>query len=31
MPLQPVNRRSVPDEVFDQVLDEVVDGEFEVG
>ena len=26
MPLQPVNRRSVPDEVFDQVLAEVVDG-----
>lgn len=26
MPLQPVHRRSVPDEVFDQVLDEVVDG-----
>jgi DNA-binding FadR family transcriptional regulator len=26
VPLQPVNRRSVPDEVFDQVLAEVVDG-----
>jgi GntR family transcriptional regulator, transcriptional repressor for pyruvate dehydrogenase complex len=26
MPLQPVHRRSVPDEVFDQVLSEVVDG-----
>ena len=26
MPLQPVTRRSVPDEVFDQVLGEVVDG-----
>lgn len=26
MPLQPVTRRSVPDEVFDQVLSEVVDG-----
>jgi GntR family transcriptional repressor for pyruvate dehydrogenase complex len=26
MPLQPVHRRSVPDDVFDQVLDEVVDG-----
>ncbi|MCW2765786.1 MAG: transcriptional regulator, GntR family, partial [Nocardioides sp.] len=26
MALQPVNRRSVPDEVFDQVLAEVVDG-----
>ncbi|QIG45239.1 FadR family transcriptional regulator [Nocardioides anomalus] len=26
MPLQPVRRRSVPDEVFDQVLAEVVDG-----
>lgn len=26
MALQPVNRRSVPDEVFDQVLSEVVDG-----
>ncbi|MBA8805642.1 DNA-binding FadR family transcriptional regulator [Nocardioides ginsengisegetis] len=31
MPLQPVNRRSVPDEVFDQVLAEVVDGEIEAG
>jgi DNA-binding FadR family transcriptional regulator len=31
MPLQPVQRRSVPDDVFDQVLDEVVDGDFEVG
>jgi DNA-binding FadR family transcriptional regulator len=26
MPLQPVHRRSVPDDVFDQVLDEVVGG-----
>src|ERR1044072_7536063 len=26
MPLQPVHRRSVPDEVFDQVLSEVVEG-----
>ncbi len=26
MPLQPVSRRSVPDAVFDQVLDEVVSG-----
>src|SRR6476469_7717251 len=26
MPLQPVTRRSVPDEGFDQVLAEVVDG-----
>lgn len=26
MPLQPVSRRSVPDQVFDQVLSEVVDG-----
>ena len=26
MPLQPVLRRSVPDEVFDQVLEEVVCG-----
>lgn len=26
MPLQPVTRRSVPDEVFDQVLSEVVEG-----
>ena len=26
MPLQPVTRRSVPDDVFDQVLAEVVDG-----
>ncbi len=25
MPLQPVTRRSVPDEVFDQVLAEVVE------
>jgi GntR family transcriptional regulator, transcriptional repressor for pyruvate dehydrogenase complex len=31
MPLQPVNRRSVPDEVFDQVLSEVVDGELAAG
>ena len=31
MPLQPVVRRSVPDEVFDQVLAEVVDGEIPVG
>ncbi len=31
MPLQPVNRRSVPDEVFDQVLAEVVDGEISAG
>ena len=31
MPLQPVNRRSVPDEVFDQVLAEVVDGGLEAG
>ena len=31
MPLQPVNRRSVPDEVFDQVLAGVVDGEIEAG
>ncbi len=31
MPLQPVTRRSVPDEVFDQVLAEVVDGEIEPG
>lgn len=31
MPLQPVNRRSVPDEVFDQVLAEVVDGEIQAG
>ena len=31
MPLQPVSRRSVPDEVFDQVLDEVVDGGLEPG
>lgn len=31
MPLQPVVRRSVPDEVFDQVLAEVVDGEIEAG
>lgn len=31
MPLQPVNRRSVPDEVFDQVLTEVVEGGLEAG
>ena len=31
MPLQPVTRRSVPDEVFDQVLGEVVDGEIGAG
>jgi DNA-binding FadR family transcriptional regulator len=31
MPLQPVSRRSVPDEVFDQVLAGVVDGEIEAG
>ena len=31
MPLQPVQRRSVPDEVFDQVLSEVVDGGLEAG
>ena len=31
MPLQPVTRRSVPDEVFDQVLAEVVDGSLEPG
>ena len=31
MPLQPVSRRSVPDEVFDQVLAEVVDGGLEAG
>jgi DNA-binding FadR family transcriptional regulator len=31
MPLQPVIRRSVPDEVFDQVLAEVVEGDLEAG
>src|SRR4051812_9778546 len=31
MPLQPVTRRSVPDEVFDQVLAEVVDGQIAAG
>lgn len=31
MPLQPVTRRSVPDEVFEQVLAEVVDGGIEAG
>jgi GntR family transcriptional repressor for pyruvate dehydrogenase complex len=31
MPLQPVQRRSVPDDVFDQVLTEVVDGEIGAG
>jgi DNA-binding FadR family transcriptional regulator len=31
MALQPVTRRSVPDDVFDQVLAEVVDGGLEAG
>lgn len=31
MPLHPVNRRSVPDEVFDQMLTGVVDGELGAG
>lgn len=31
MPLHPVDRRLVPDEVFDQLLDEVVDGSLEPG
>lgn len=31
MPLRPVTRRSVPDDVFDQVLAEVVDGEIGAG
>jgi GntR family transcriptional repressor for pyruvate dehydrogenase complex len=31
MPLQPVTRRSVPDDVFDQVLAEVVEGEIGAG
>ncbi len=31
MPLQPVSRRSVPDEVFDQVLGEVVSGALGAG
>lgn len=31
MPLTPVTRRSVTDDVFDQVLDEVVDGEIAPG
>jgi DNA-binding FadR family transcriptional regulator len=31
MALQPVARRSVPDEVFDQILDDVVSGEFTPG
>ena len=31
MPLQPVQRRSVPDEVFDQVLTEVVSGSLSPG
>ncbi|MEP7739908.1 GntR family transcriptional regulator [Nocardioides sp. 31GB23] len=31
MPLHPVHRRSVPDEVFDQVLADVVDGELSPG
>jgi GntR family transcriptional regulator, transcriptional repressor for pyruvate dehydrogenase complex len=31
MALQPVARRSVPDEVFDQILDDVVSGEFVPG
>lgn len=31
MALQPVARRSVPDEVFDQIIDDVVSGEFAPG
>lgn len=31
MPLQPVERRSVPDDVFDQMVGEVLDGGFGVG
>lgn len=31
MPLKPVSRRLVPDEVFDQILSEVVDGEIGPG
>ncbi|MCA1655123.1 MAG: FadR family transcriptional regulator [Pseudonocardiaceae bacterium] len=31
MALQPIARRSVPDEVFDQILDDVVSGEFAPG
>jgi DNA-binding FadR family transcriptional regulator len=31
MPLQPITRRSLPDEVFDQVLGEVVAGRFGAG
>ncbi len=31
MPLKPVARRLVPDDVFDQLLDEVVDGELAAG
>src|SRR3954466_8854805 len=31
MPLQPVTRRSLPDEVFDQVLGEVVSGALAAG
>lgn len=31
MPLQPVERRSVPDEVFDQMVTEVLDGGFGAG
>lgn len=31
MALQPVARRSVPDEVFDQIIDDVVSGEFTPG
>src|SRR5689334_1543202 len=31
MPLQPVTRRLVPDEVYEQLLDEVVDGHLSPG
>jgi DNA-binding FadR family transcriptional regulator len=31
MPLQPVTRRSVPDEVYDQLLDELMEGELAAG
>lgn len=31
MPLQPVNRRSVPEDVFEQILDNVLSGEMQPG
>jgi GntR family transcriptional regulator, transcriptional repressor for pyruvate dehydrogenase complex len=31
VPLQPIHRRSVPDEVFDQLVADIIDGELAVG